>query len=68
MHIFSLQTFEIWNPDETVISNRLPQMCKHIGELASDLSCELGARLHVRRSCVWVYVYDVDYNGMYEFH
>lgn len=26
------KTFEIWNPDETVISNRLPQMCRHIEE------------------------------------
>lgn len=26
------KTFEVWNPDETVISNRLPQMCRHIEE------------------------------------
>ena len=30
--VVQLQTFEIWNPDETVITNRLPQMCGHIGE------------------------------------
>ena len=32
-----MQTFEVWNPNEGMVANQLPQMCQHIGKIITIL-------------------------------
>ena len=56
-----LQTFEIWNPDETVISNRLPQMCRHIGKQFTRVHTYV---ISNRYGGIYM-LYDMEYKGLY---